>query len=230
MLDGQHRSTTNSIEKFSAHFAEQLSLIQDISSDFYKKVLLLGVLDSLSRAAFPCNNGHHNRMIQLIDECSGWNHKDHVSSQQLRLLLEEGGHTNTPLYQKATQQVASWGEGQIINPGDDLQYNDIVGIAEDNERNLLRQATYKELLYVYRNHVIHEFREPGHGMELYENKDCPYYHHDENNDWQLVFPVGFFKNLSANCLNNVSCYMSIRGIDPYSSYQFGTLWRRRQLK
>ena len=42
------------------------------------------------------------------------------------------------------------------------------------EKKLLRESTHSSLLYLYRNHLVHEFREPGHGMEMDQRDTLPY--------------------------------------------------------
>lgn len=73
----------------------------------------------------------------------------------------------------------------------------------EEEKELLRESTHSSLLYVYRNHLVHEFREPGHGMEMDQRNVFPYYHsltrlsvagERSKDTWELVYPLGFLAN------------------------------------
>ena len=108
--------------------------------------------------------------------------------------------------------------------------------ADEQERKLIRDSTHLNLLYAYRNHLIHEFREPGRGMEMDQRDTSPYYHRmthlssngsDETETWELVYPLGFFVTLAESCLLKLKQHLLKNDLDPYSFYEFGTVWQIR---
>ena len=64
-----------------------------------------------------------------------------------------------------------------------------------SERKAIEATRYAALFYTYRNHLVHEFREPGYGIERDDDFAAPYYHSmtscdrgSSENSWELVFP------------------------------------------
>jgi hypothetical protein len=107
--------------------------------------------------------------------------------------------------------------------------------SNEEEKKLLRESTHSNLLYVYRNHLIHEFREPGHGKEMDQGEESPYYHSLTNltagrtnkQTWELVYPLGFFTRVVFSSLESLHEYLLKNDLDPYSFYEFGTIWKHK---
>ncbi len=106
----------------------------------------------------------------------------------------------------------------------------------ESERRLIQDSTHLNLLYTYRNHLIHEFREPGRGMEMDPQDHTPSYHRmthissngsDEKETWELVYPLGFFVTLAQSCLQKLNQHLIQNDLNPYSFYRFGTVWQVR---
>jgi hypothetical protein len=112
-------------------------------------------------------------------------------------------------------------------PDSDPISSEVLALAGTTERRLVEQARYVELLYTYRNHLVHEFRKPGYGIELSDDPTTPYYHGMEGSPWELVFPGQFLHNLCGNCIDGLAVHLRTSGLNPYDAYKFGTLWRRR---
>jgi len=92
------------------------------------------------------------------------------------------------------------------------------------------QSRHAELFYVYRNHLVHEFREPGYGMEFDKKDTTPHYMNQDdgagNQRWELCYPTGFFTQLVTNTLANLRNHLERNDLDPYSFYEFGSIWER----
>jgi|SRR5687767_5365294 len=107
--------------------------------------------------------------------------------------------------------------------------------SHEKEKGLLRESTHSNLLYVYRNHLVHEFREPGHGVEMDQRDISPYYHRLTNltagstnkETWELVYPLGFFTRVVSSSLKSLHEYLLKSDLDPYSFYDFGTIWKHK---
>ncbi len=72
-------------------------------------------------------------------------------------------------------------------------------------------------------------------METDQRDTEPYYHgmthldhagREVNESWERVYPLGFFKVLAETCLQNLKAYLEQNALNPYSFYEFGTLWKR----
>ena len=118
----------------------------------------------------------------------------------------------------------------IIWPKNDLTLEEAQHLATPNERKYVKGARYADLLYTYRNHLLHEFREPGYGADFGADSRTPYYlgtdHLTGQSSWELVFPVQFLQNLCEGCISGLEAYLITNNLNPYDSYKFGTMWRR----
>jgi hypothetical protein len=220
-------SLKEEIAQFSTYFSDRIAEVEKVEHGLFRKILFMGIIDTLSRAGCSAVKSHRERVIQFIDNCSGWKDKDCVSSQQLILNLEDKNKKSGALYQLAKKKVDAWPYGSIIRPHDDLSLQDADSVAAVDEKRLVRDATYKQLLYTYRNHLVHEFREPGYGMELSQDPSTPYYHGMSGAPWQLVFTDAFIKGKCVGCLNGLVRQMRMQQKNPYDYYEFESLWRRK---
>jgi len=220
-------SLEDDIQQYIGYFKEQVESIQQLESPLFRKILYTGVIDTLGRAAFPMMQGHRQRVVQFIDSCSGWQDKDRVSAVQLVLSLEENQRTSGQLYGAMKSRVISWDAWAIIRPNSDPMLDEAYNVAVQDEKKFVDEARYIALFYAYRNHLVHEFRMPGYGIEISNNPSTPYYHSYEGRPWQLVFPAPFFQRLCLNCLAGLESYLKVEQRNPYDSYEFGSLWRRR---
>ena len=214
------------IEQYIRYFRERLPEVADVASPLYRKALYATMLDCLSRAAFPRVDRHRSRFVPFIDSCSGWTDKDRVSASQLTLALHDKQIGSGPLLEAAHARLATWTEGEILRPDRDPTIDELRTLATATVRPLLEQARYAELLYTYRNHLVHEFRQPGYGIEMSSDPTTPYYHSTIGGPWELVFPGPFFHALCDNSMSGLEAHLRRSRINPYDAYQFGTMWRR----
>lgn len=220
------------IDQYITYFKTQNQEIATVARPTFKKVLYLIEIDTLSRAAFPRVSGNRQRVVQFIDACSNWNDKDKVSAVQLKFALEENGILSGQLYDSVIQRINSWAYGRIVRPNDDLTFGEAQRQSTPSESKYVNDARYVELLYTYRNHLLHEFREPGYGMDLGADlPPTPYYLgmdrlSTEQSSWELVFPVQFLRDLCEGCINGFEAQLSANNQNPYDAYEFGTMWRR----
>ena len=219
------------INQYITYFKKQNREIAEIIAlPVFKKVLYLVEIDTLSRAAFPMVSGNRKRVLQFIDTCSNWNDKDRVSVVQLKFALEGNGIQSGQLYESINRRIDSWDYGHIIPPDNDLTLKETQHLAIPTEQKYVNNSRYAELLYTYRNHLLHEFREPGHGMDVGADITTPYYlgmdHLTGQSSWELVFPIQFLQSLCEGCINGLEVYLIANGLNPYDAYQFGTMWQR----
>ena len=215
------------ILNFIGYFRGMIADIESVAPLLFRKILYATVLDPLSRAAFGKDDDHHKRIVRLLDELTDWQERDRVSLPQLVLALEENNLRQGRLYSKAKALLAQWPPGHVLRLNQSPLKNDFSVFAGLVEARILSSKRYAELFYTYRNNLVHEFREPAYGIEMPSDKDQPYYSSMIDNPWQLVFPIGFFARIASEALNGLEKYLFRMDIDPYSQFEFGSLWRAK---
>ncbi len=66
----------NDIDEYIAFFRDKTAEIGQLEVlPIYRKILYLVEIDTLSRAAFPNENGHKKRVMKFLDEYSNWRGK-----------------------------------------------------------------------------------------------------------------------------------------------------------
>ncbi len=98
----------------------------------------------------------------------------------------------------------------------------------------LDSLTHKRLLYAMRNALVHEFNEPGYGMDFDESREEPYYHcmrrsNGNQTTLELVYPLRFFRKLCDNGIEALEKYYKENMLDPYAIIDkhflsVGTYW------
>jgi hypothetical protein len=215
----------DAIEQFIEYFRDQEALISLVQSILYRKIIYATALDPIARAAFGKVGKHRARSLRLIDELTNWKDRDRVSLPQLCLALEDKGFVSGHLYTEAKARLEHWSPGTVLRLDYSPLLPELEPFAQPLEQCVLSSCRYAELFYTYRNNLVHEFREPGYGIEMSTDKDQPYYHSMIGDPWQLVFPVGFFARLYAEALMGLKALLVQYDIDPYSQFEFGSRWR-----
>jgi hypothetical protein len=213
-------SNKEDINAYCSYFKERLEEIKTIENRLYCKILVVTMIDSLARAGYPAK-GNRERFISFIKSFSCWREHCRVSLPQLVLKLQSDS-TNSEFEREVKERLRNWQSARIyrINEVDPCE-KELEKLATTPEsKRLIEKSTHAELLYIYRNHLVHEFREPGHPMEISHDNTSPYYFSGE-----LVYPVGFFISITEISLANLKHHLEENDINPYSSYQFGSIWR-----
>ncbi|MDP2168611.1 MAG: hypothetical protein Q8J64_09815 [Thermodesulfovibrionales bacterium] len=230
---------SDNIEKYCSYFQIELEKISSLQSErLYKKILIMAMLDTLAYASCPSEESNKKRFLSFIDNYADWPKKNHVSLPQLQLLLANET-CQSKLTMKIAERLKSW--PLETGPKDDPSQDDEIFSSENQQEKKLREeekklrekSTYKNLLYAYRNHLVHEFREPGYAIESDDAGDKPFYAQMRPIEsglktWELCYPLGFFKKIAESSLNKLTEYFRKGNIDPYSLYRdkIGSLWRR----
>lgn len=226
--EGNGLGANDSIKTYINHFAKHLSKIKLIENPLYKKILYFSVLDALARAYSPHISSPKTRMLKLVLDLSSWMDKDRVSVIQLKLNLEhslpENDLVQSNLYLMVQRKISKWASGNVYYSSEDCSARECLNMAKKNEEKALNHAKYIELFYTYRNRLIHEFREPGYGIELDDDGSNAYYHSIMGKTWQLVFPMDLFETISLSCLSNLSMYFEQNNLNPSDNYEFGDMW------
>lgn len=196
-------TTQEAIDTYYSYFKEQLSEISDLQNRLHKKILLVVMMDTLGRARHPNVASNKQRFLKLIDDCSTWTDRNRVSLPLLSLSLSST--VTNKLTERVSASLADWRSGRIYDLSVDPWETELKPLAQSgSERNAIQNSRHTDLLYIYRNHLVHEFRRPGSGMELDQRDTVPYYHgmthldhtgRTVNESWELVYPLRFFKAL-----------------------------------
>jgi hypothetical protein len=233
-------SNKEDINTYCSYFKERLEEIKAIENRLYRKILIVAMIDSLARAVYT-GKGNRERFICFIKSFSGWRDHCRVSLPQLALNLQSDS-TNSELEREVKERLEKWQGGTIyrINEVDPCK-QELERLATNELRNFIEKSSHAELLYIYRNHLVHEFREPGHPSEVSSDDTSPYYvetpdraysneelrefMRKSTRTWELVYPVGFFVSIVKESLANLKHYLEDNDLNPYSNYQFGSIWK-----
>jgi hypothetical protein len=145
--------------------------------------------------------------------CGAWEYADRISLQQLELALGAKGITNSALYQHIHREILRWPEGREIIPKWEPTIDQLLLQAGGAvEQALVRRCRYPELLYKFRNSLVHEYRTVGSGFD--RGGDYVFYHSQSGAPWQLFIPPGFLFTLSSRILDSVRDHLRGQSIDP----------------
>ena len=220
-------SHINAIEQFIEHFQNQKVDIASVKPIIYRKLVYVAALDSIARAAFG-DVGNKRRNIRLIDELTKWVDRDRVSLPQLCLALERNDQLSSKLWVDATERLKRWGSGEVVHLNRSPLLAELAALAQKTEEKMLKECRYAELYYRYRNALVHEFREPGYGIERSTDRNEPYYHSMLDKQRQLVFPIGFFARIYDEALAGLKAYLIRCDINPYSQFNLGSEWPKNK--
>jgi len=231
-----NQSAINAIEinRYCSYFEEQLEKVSRVEEHLYKKILLVTMLDTWARARYPNVQSNTERFTSLIRECANWPDSNRISLPQLSFLLQTSPATGSKLKREVDKRLDSWQDDRIYRlPEVDPWANELKSFATTDEQKLLDNCRHADLLYTYRNYLVHEFREPGHGIEKSGDDTTPYYLYSEDRDlqgrdtWELIYPIGFFISIARCSLESLKRYLLDNDYNPYSFYKFGSIWNRR---
>jgi hypothetical protein len=222
-----------SIDEYRSYFERRIEEIASLECPpLYRKILLISIIEALSRTRYQ-GVKHKERFFNIILECSGWNDCRRLSLQQIFYKLKGilPHPEESPLFEEVKKRVTKSPIGSI--PGlenepflPELEHY----IKNDEEKKVVKESEHTNLFYLYRNHLVHEFREPGGAFDFAYNNELPYYYTEIklNNEEiiMLVYPVKFFLNIAIRSLENVISYLQKENIDPTSLFEWGPIWRK----
>ena len=224
------------VDTFFDHFVSLHKSILDTSFNEGAKecraILLCSIIDTISKVVYSKNISNHNKFVFFLDDFSGWKYRDKISLIQLHYYLSGKNDLKyEPLKSDIANKYDALNTGEVINADfDNFLYELNYSKAIENE---IKMFSYAELMYKFRNKVVHEFNRPGHGMEGLSSDDDVFYHsmthyNDdmkiEEETWELVFSVRFIAKIVEQSINNVKEYCLLNSINPFNFYYFGKLW------
>lgn len=229
-----------SIEQFCGHFRDQFQVISSIAVDpkqahgtsleshqvrFYKKVLLITQIDTLagirySKERYPqLNKRNQDRFITFLREHDIWPEGELVSIPFLKEAIGTGKISKGKLQDTVEAKHSQCFEEGAFNidfSDIDLTSHDLLRLCTtEQEEKVVRENTHYELLYRYRNYLVHEARVPGNAMEVTDDSR-PYYHGYIGQDRLfLAYPLDHFFDIAEKSIYVIESYLRDNRFNPY---------------
>lgn len=224
-------STTNEeINDYISYFKKELHRIESIESPLFSKILLFSILDTISRPVYPNVKKHREKFLNFIGNFLEWNYSEIVSLQQLYWKLVENPKLITnPLCKELRTRLCELRKSKLSSftyfvDEIDLPKSDLLALAQEvDEKKFISETTHLKLLYLYRNHLVHEYRKPGYGFET--NNSKPYYSTFSSN-LELIYPKEFLLNMVKDSIIKLHDHLIQEGINPWNHYNFTSIWKR----
>lgn len=216
------------IEKFCSYFEKQVKEIIKIENPLFIKILLTTIIDPLARVYSRGNIGNRKRFRNIIMDCSNWNDCERISIPMV--FYHKDKLINNSLKDYFIKRYHNFVSSGIYNLNFDPFVDEIKElIINDIDSNIIIKSRHIELFYTYRNHLVHEFREPGDPLEMISESGLPFYHYMTNWDnkerkLELVYPLHFFISIVSNILINIKKYLINADLNPLSYFRFGSPW------
>jgi len=231
----------HSVTRFIGHFTERKKDISGIvcnSPKILKKILYFAIIDALSKSAFPDINHNKARFVKTLIAFSGWNDGERISLPFLYNDISDSTNNNIePLQKGVGDELKKWPvktPAQIKLSRDSHVHSLLSLIEHKNEKDelsfkeMIEKFSHYNLLWEYRNCLVHEFRQPGYGHEL-EGDDFPFYQGALGTDEiRLCYPVQFIANLIEQILKNLEKHLINNQINPYNSFEYGAFWNKKR--
>lgn len=237
------------IEQFCSYFRDQVRVIDALAVDqekaqgtdhethqirFYKKVILITQIDTLagirySKERYPqLNKRNHERFITFLKDHDIWVNGHYVSIPFLYEAATSGKLSNGRLKQFVeSRHDSKYDEGSFNIDFEDIDVSDhelLKLCTTEQEEKTVRENTHLELLYRYRNYLVHEARVPGNAMEV-TNDNKPYYHgYIGEQKLFLAYPLGHFKDIVERSIVSIEIYLRENQLNPYDFVSETARW------
>lgn len=223
-------SITEDITAFFARVSDTQTTIEAITDPFFKRALLLSLLDTLARCAYPNTRKNRDRFVGLIDAYSQWSDRDRYSLRQLHFCLKDiqdpSKYPTLPnLLLEVQARLQRWpAELQLLFPKDvDPTRQELQSFIVGDIGRVIEKVRYPSLVWVIRNYAVHELSHPGGGMDFDIGRPDPYYHHltqaeTGQGSWELFFPVECISKLVADSATNLRLHLLQNKVNPWNSF------------
>lgn len=225
-------SAIDNINTMYRYFDDQLRQVSELSNPVHGKLIGVAIIDALAGIRFP-TMANRQRFVRVVDAHGGWECADRVSLQQLALALETKGLAASPFYERVHSEVMRWPEGHEITPRQEPTVPQLQAhLPTFEEEALLLRCRYPELLYKFRNALVHQYLTLGSSFDWGGSADYVFYHTFSTYDghdlvpgpWQLVIPPGFILALCRRILAGVRDHLLQTTTDPLILLDPQHLW------
>ena len=247
------------IERFVQYNKKLMEQIMSIYSHenngIHAKILFCSLFDSLAKCAYPEIKNNSERFKKTITTHTQWEDAERVSLLHFQRafevtdrVIEEFSDLKDEiniLFRRHFKPTGS-GVSNRISISIDPSYSAIENKWPKNSKgNLsqlgevaLEQLQHKNLLWSYRNSLVHEYRIPGTGTEpIFRKFNNPCYQEistfagDNIEDFKIVhknfelhYPIDFFKKMCQESLHSIVKEYRNKGESPYQVYTEGEYW------
>jgi hypothetical protein len=188
------------------------------------------MIDPLAPICYPhLARNNRNRFLQILKDHSGWPHGELVSLPVLAEKLRAKGidlSLRSKLLRIMRTENKTAGNSVAVTAFD-LPLSSVGPLCSGpKSRKLVEDTQHFCLIYSYRNFLVHEFREPGYGMEAFSSTSkAPCYHSFLNvKRWVLVYPEAFFEQLARDIIMSATNWLELNLIDPYKRVPSSWTW------
>ena len=232
-------------DRFFAYVREKLAGIDGIVDRdlfLHRKVLYVTFLDSISALIYPANIRNRVRFTEFVLRFGMWTEAERVSTPHLARALNLNPD---PAYKAVRGLVEStlmsWREGARIELTSDLEARVVETHWPSGKLQgpLVEAATWRhlrhvDLLYAFRNSLVHGFRVLGAPYDMLED-ERPYYiitatstadSTETELHWELVYPIDFLRRLAGSALRSAEAHVRQNDIDPVEVLRTGHYWIR----
>jgi len=225
------------------HFRAEHQKISAATDKLQQKILTVTLLDALARGRYKSVPSNKERFVNLVENYGGWPDADRVSPSQYFLSVANHkrvckvrgiphGITTRMLSRALTAAVSSRSSGAITPVSKDPSHSTLMSLGPTKEeQRLLFNNKHSCLLYYYRTRLVHEYREPGYGIEFRSDGE-PFYHWHEpvgqKPREELVYPRAWLRKLPEPILRNLEAYYRKARRAPHAQYDFGSHWLERR--
>ncbi|MEW6003340.1 MAG: hypothetical protein AB1638_11955, partial [Nitrospirota bacterium] len=224
-------SIEEKIDFFCSYFADQAKVIGALAVDeaqaegtdqerhqirFYQKALLITHIDTLAGIRYTekrypqLNKRNKERFIQFLEVSEAWPEGQLVSIPFLEGYIKNGKIGAGRLKNHITEKLAAnykKGSFNIKASIIDDPYDFLLGLSStEQEEKAINENRHYELLYRYRNYLVHESREPGNAMEVAPENEAYYHGYIGEDRLFLAYPLGLFQQIFARSLEYVRTY------------------------
>ncbi|MGH8556072.1 MAG: hypothetical protein ACRESZ_01150 [Methylococcales bacterium] len=233
----------DAITNFTGDFRQQIDAIVGLTRSgtseeqigLYRKTLLVTVLDCLAgirfdKKSYPeLTKQNRQRFKRFVDEYGDWPVGGRVSTPFLVTRLEKKTLAG-PLLDKVRSHLAQFdpeaGNSESLEKMDFTLEELRLLVRREAEERALEDVQHWSLLYRYRNHLVHEFREPGYGMEVFAKDNGAACYHSYANDPQyyLVYPSALFESIARTAIDNLERYFVAQELNPYRCVSTTSRW------
>jgi hypothetical protein len=230
------------IKYFCAYHSNQVKVISKLEvEDFgrdYKKLLYSSQIDALSRTVYPHRNSKY-RFVEFIKIFSDWSEGNKISLPHLSRLLAKCPYPEFEVLRKLViNLIKKWEVGEIITLDQDMDFQFVQSKwPKDKSFNNLfdkiniSNLQHYDLLYTYRNSLVHELRSPTHDLDR-DYSELPFYsilgkfisETYVEEVWILNYPVKFYIRILNQSIKNLEKYLIENRLDPYNYSTFGDYW------
>jgi len=231
------------IDGFVSSFENHINNIENISIERsntrrYRKILFVSVIEGLAKSRYPTKSPQ-DRFVKFVWQFGNWKFCDNISLPHLVSALERTAAKQfDSLRDYVFIELSKWETGGPVYLDKDPNISDIQSRWPKVNGSLMnipclkikiQQLRHAELLYAYRNYLVHESRQPTMGFD--SEKDInPFYESEGSyystvgkqvSKFKLVYPSGFLCELSKTCLNNLKKHLITNNKNPFDSFSFG---------